>query len=307
MAGEVEVIRNKTEVKRVLDCTTRREIGTGSFGSVRTCGPSAARFAVKTFRPDDRGKTDEADAAAAHEARMNDRVARCLGKNTRNITLILPDDGPIKSTIVYRYPRGKNRYLVYGTCRQRRVVDLFDIALERQLSRDNVLWLATEAARKIAALHDCGMFHNDIKSENVLACVRERDGDAYIRIIDFGLSTREKKALHYPGGTFKRVTSEVKRLFEEVLGMTDVSRIKALQISNGGKKYIADSAARDRFACAVLACELVRGRVDKDHDFCEALRVLLRDLLRGDLREVARSVTLDEKTARKLSRARERG
>jgi serine/threonine protein kinase len=306
MTVKVEVIRKNSEIRTVLDCRTSAEIGTGGFGSVRTCGPSVSRFAVKTFKPG-HNSSASAECLALQEAEMNDMVIRCLGKNTRNITLILPADGEANSTTVYRYPRGKNRYLLYGTCRQRRPIDLRDLLDDKiHLSDANVLWLATDIARKVASLHDCGLFHSDIKTENILACIRGRDGDAYVRVIDFGMATKANKVRLDPGGSVKRMTSKLEKLFEEVLGMNNFSRIYALQISREGILFISDSAARDRFAYAVLACELVKGRVGKAHDFCEALRNLLDDLIRGDLREVARSVSCNDTTARKFSGARAR-
>jgi serine/threonine protein kinase len=306
---DVTVVRERGELRALLDCKGGAFAGSGGFGAVRSCAVPGrlreTRFAVKTFDWDSPAR---AEKAALQEARMNAIVSRRLGPLSREVTLILAARSPISSVTVYKTPRGKKRYVVYATCRGRRAVDLFELAREARLTEGDAVWIAADLSLKVAALHDRGVYHNDIKRENALACLRESDGDAFVRLIDFGAASTDRFPALPPGGTFFAFTAEVRSLLTSVLGLGegDWSQLAALEFSASGKRYIRDSAARDCVAYAFLACELVGGLVGPGHALCRALKRLLlalpRGVVPGDLRRVA--AVVPPRTSRRLSAPR---
>ena len=289
-------------LRSIVACGRRgEEIGSGGFGTVRVCGRSKKRFAVKTF---DERHRDE----AAEEAEMNTLVIGCLGGKTRDITVLVPrsSGAAFDSETVYRFPSGDMSYIVFATCRGRTPIDAWNLQENVGMTPDNAMWICGEIARKVKALHDCGVYHNDVKRENVLACVRDSDGDVYVRLIDFGLATAERSfsSSAYPGGTYTRLTKDTSSLLARTLGVgqAELDGIASLQTKSrhNGKHFIADSRARELYAVVVTCCKLLRNSLPQKHPVLNALATVVSDLRAADLSVIWKTVNRHSKNGNRL-------
>ncbi|AUF82353.1 putative protein kinase [Tetraselmis virus 1] len=293
MSRKLQPINESNDkLKKIIRCKNGKEIASGTFGSVEICGKRRSRYAIKTFRPNSVQETkSEVKKNALEEVELNSEVIRRLGSKTRSVTLLIPDDSEINSETAYYFPTGDNCYIIYATCQGRSAIDLYDLQANKALRQDTSFWICGELSLKIRSLHKLGIYHNDIKRENVLACIRNRDGDTYIRLIDFGLSVINQSfsSSQYPGGTYKNLTPTLQKLIYRVLGFSDWKAITSLELTYKpyGKSFISDNRARDNFATVVTCCLILRGKaVDYKHPVIASLKRILSDLKNGDLNTV---------------------
>ncbi|KAI8329394.1 kinase-like domain-containing protein, partial [Chlamydoabsidia padenii] len=83
--------------------------------------------------------------------------------------------------------------------------DLFDFVAENQQVRDDTLVKSVfiQILDGIQHLHSQGIYHRDIKLENILLKSNDDDGDGAFtcKVADFGLATRERYSLEFGCGS----------------------------------------------------------------------------------------------------------
>lgn len=123
-----------------------------------------------------------------------------------------------------------------------------------QLGFDARLGLVLQIASAVAAAHDAGVLHKDLKPANVL--IEERDGTLHARLADFGSGQ-----------------------------VTDAERLEALRITRLGLT-VGEGTSADGATPLYLAPELLTGQAPGVRSDVFALGVMAFQIMAGDLRRV---------------------
>jgi serine/threonine protein kinase len=213
-----------------------RELGRGGMGIVwEAIEHRLERPVALKVRMDDVGEDDASAAALWAEARLAARVA---------------DPGVVPVHDVGRTLDGRPFYtmeLVAGT-------DLGAVLKDGALPEARAVRIAAEIARAVAAAHEAGIIHRDLKSRNVMI---DRSGRA--RVLDFGLALRLSQD-GTAGASFAGSPSYMapEQLSGEPLGPpTDVHAIGVLlyEMLTGRRPYAGENHAAVLYAVLQLQPE----------------------------------------------------
>ncbi|CAN4095010.1 unnamed protein product [Withania somnifera] len=237
---EEEITRNERGKKkgmRVGKYELGRILGEGNFGKVKYAKhiDSAKSFAIKIL-----------DKHRIHDLRITDQIKR-----------------EIRTLKVLKHPNVVRLYEVLASKTKIYMVleyvnggELFDrIASKGKLSETQGRKLFQQLIDGVSYCHDKGVFHRDLKLENVLI-----DGGRNIKITDFGLSAlpqhlRDDGLLHTTCGSPNYVAPEV--------------------LSNRGY----DGATSDTWSCGIILYVILTGFLPFDD---RNLAVLYQKIFKGD-------------------------
>ncbi|HET9623015.1 MAG TPA: serine/threonine-protein kinase [Kofleriaceae bacterium] len=200
----------------VRDC-----IGEGGMSSVFLADqPALARqVAIKVLRAD-------LAASPRHAQRIHDEaVAACHVRNPHSLAVIdcnVTPDG-VTYLVMQHIPGTALRQLIGDDLRLPRALDLF-----------------TQVLRALGAVHESGVIHGDIKSDNFL--VEDLDGRDHVTLIDFGLARLARQGLRAEPGESEAIIS-------------GTPAYMAPEVIRGE----APSFASDLYSAGVLLYELLTG------------------------------------------------
>ncbi len=184
-------------VQLTVDWSVEGLLGSGGFGDVRAATTRGGRCVVKLVRVEDemlRGDATEAMLQEAHALQQvhYPGVIRLLGVVT-DPTLTDSRGRLVSPCIIMEHVR--NSVPLSGVLRPASVANPVLAALTmplRAMLQSSVaarVHVLAQIARAVAAVHDTGLTHGDLKCSNVL--VLYEHGEWQVRLLDFGLSRCE--------------------------------------------------------------------------------------------------------------------
>jgi serine/threonine protein kinase len=173
-------------------------LGVGAYGDVRSASQRGLQCVVKLMRVDDESLRRDVTEAMLHEARALHQVNHpCVVRLLRVVTDVEATDSrgrPVSPCIVMEHVA--NSAPLSAVLRPLMVTNPARLAIATRLrarlqatpvaARVHVL---AQVARAVAAVHEAGLTHGDLKCDNVL--VQCELGEWQTRLLDFGLSRRE--------------------------------------------------------------------------------------------------------------------
>jgi serine/threonine protein kinase len=257
----------------------RTFLGAGGHGAVFLAEDLSLglRVVVKVLHP------EYANTSAAERLRKEGRALAALGQLSSSFASILRSD-----EAVIRVTRSggisteaRVPYFVMEFINGPRLRDLVATSKQKKqpLAIALVLALAVDIAMALSHAHAAGMVHRDIKPDNIMFHLRERDTPA-LRIIDFGViewsDGSKKESDHRFQGTIKYAAPE--QLAEKpVSAATDLYTLGVVlfELLTGGLPFDGDESAVTHGHMSVTPPSISQFRPDAPPALADIVAVLL--------------------------------